>query len=146
VKDDTCTVVTEIVKGKPPAGMMPVRKYEEEVPIATMSEAAPELEVGQTVKEEHVDPEDKTTVKITRTREPDETLEVNGVKLTCMVITTIYEMPGLEKSESKEWNGPELMSLVRVVKSENTQPTQLPVGAAVTRFTQSLTEWTRGPE
>lgn len=147
VKDDTATVVTELVKGKPPAGIRVPRRSEDEIPIAYLAANEPDLQAGETrADKEPADDEGKVQMKVTRTREPDETVEVGGAKLTCRVVKTAQELPGGQKLEAKEWRCPEQVPFGGIVKSESQMPIGIPGGgvAATMTVSQRLDEFTRG--
>lgn len=146
VNGDTATVVRELVKGKPPAGIGISRRSEDEVPIAYLAADEPEIEVGATREdEEPADEEGKTKIRLTRSREPDETLQVNGKELVCQVVKTVQTLPDGPKSEAKEWRCPDRVPLGGIVKAVASQPIELPVGgAAAMTFSQTLDEFTRG--
>lgn len=146
VKEDTCTVVRELVKGKPPAGMGIRRRSEDEIPIAFIAVDEPVPDVGATREEEApADEEGKTKMKLTRSREPDETLEIGGAKLVCTVMKTIQSLPGGPTLEMREWRCPGQVPFDGVVKSVASEPIELPGGgAAAMTFSQVLDEFTRG--
>lgn len=147
VQEHTCTVVTELVKGEPPAGLLPDRRFESQVPIVAVLGDETDLAPGESRAEESADEEGTVVLKTTITREPDETLDVNGEKLTCIVIKTVQAIAGQGTSESREWRCPERVPIDGGVKGAMKKVFSLPNGGEdVMSFTQRLDEWTRGKE
>jgi photosystem II stability/assembly factor-like uncharacterized protein len=143
VAEDTCTMVTEVVKGQPPAGLGGAEPVEREVPIAALFGAENRPHVGMQVGETRELP-DGPDVTVKMTREANEIVEVKGVKLDCVVVTTVAVEAKGGTSASKEWHCPARIPIQGLVKAEHTLPLQLPGGlAAAMKSTQTLTEWKR---
>lgn len=132
---DGFTLVQEIVKGTPPPGTPP--KTESRVPLAELEEFSG-YEVGRSRKIP------AGSAKVSRMREPDQTLTVAGKKLECLVLKTEGEIPGVGRIASRFWYCPAEIPILSVVKSEEEQTTILPNGATakLTR-SQELLEWGR---
>lgn len=140
IKGDTYTLAVEVVKGTPPPGQP--AKESVEAQMADLESFA-DWEIGK-AREEKAEAITATSVRL-----PDETLEIGGKKVECLVIQMNGTLPGgagtvagkhyVCKSADVPISG--------MVKLESVQNMAMPTGAKVElKSSRTLVEWGRGKE